>query len=47
MQEPLVGAVPQGDPLEGPSLDLGPTQLEGTERSLADIDEAMRARGFR
>lgn len=36
-----------GGPGLAPSLLLGTMPLMGTERSLAEIDETMRARGYR
>lgn len=36
-----------GGPGQAPSLLLDTMPLMGTERSLAEIDEAMRARGYR
>ncbi len=36
-----------GGPGQAPSLVLGTIPLIGTERSLAEIDEAMLARGYR
>ncbi|CAL8465554.1 g5090 [Coccomyxa elongata] len=46
--EDVLGETPgAGGPGQAPSLVLGTMPLMGTERSLAEIDEAMRARGYR